>query len=89
MTMKKTKMPKLKPLTKKQKIEQAYLRKVINKVQSCHFRSEHDSGASPNAMLILNAFRREANMPWFEVKKHLACWCERCDAYHILDQHTK
>jgi len=36
---------------------------AIKAVELSHFRTENDTGANPNALMIMNAFRRQANLP--------------------------
>lgn len=46
---------------------------AIREVEKWDFRTEHDSGAHPNAMLLMNRLRRMARLP--SITKHdLPAW---------------
>lgn len=56
--------------------------KFIHEVEQAHFRTEHDSGANLNAMMIWNIVRNKAGLPPL-AKKDLRAWCDRCSKYHV------
>ena len=36
--------------------------KIINQVEEAHFRTDKDTGSNLNALLVLNAFRRQCGL---------------------------
>lgn len=60
---------------------QAKLKDIIAEIEASHFRTEHDSGAASNAMLVHNALRMKAGLPYLTVDQ-LDGWCVKCAKYH-------
>lgn len=42
-------------------------------VEAAHFRTVEDTGANPCALLVWNALRRRAGLPWLS-KEQLPAW---------------
>lgn len=64
------------------KITPISLPAAIKTVEAAHFRTEHDSGAHPHARLILNAFRRIAELPYVG-NDDLPSWDQKRKGYYM------
>lgn len=62
--------------------------KMIAEVERKHFRTEHDSGANQNAMMIWNRVRKHAGLEPLTLS-NLPAWCETCKCYHIKPHSRK
>ena len=69
-----------KPAVTKRPLDE--LVRFIDDVESRHFRTEHDTGANLNAILIWNCVREYAGMKRITVKD-LPAWCKKCKEYHV------
>lgn len=56
------------------------LLRVIEEVERVHFRTDKDTGANLNAICVMNAFRREAGLPYIS-KADLPTWDEQDEKY--------
>jgi hypothetical protein len=61
---------------------------MIAAVERDHFRTEHDSGANRNAMMIWNYVRKHAGLEPLTIAD-LPAWCETCQRYHIKPHSRK
>ena len=61
---------------------------IVTDIESSHFRTEHDTGANPNALLVWNWVRRWVGLPYID-RNSLRKYCKACDTYHYKDQHIK
>lgn len=57
------------------------LTEAIEEVRKIHFRTQSDTGAHPNAMIILNTFNRLAGLPRIK-HSELDDYCLECKKYH-------
>lgn len=55
----------------------------VKEVERHHFRTEHDTGANLNAMLVWNIVRKHVGLPPLS-KKDLPRYCVHHDTYHLL-----
>jgi len=62
-------------------------RDFVNKVQREHFRTDQDTGANPNALLIWNLVRKHAGMSPITLDD-LPTYCEMCSRYHYPPVHN-
>ena len=56
------------------------LLKVIEEVEKSHFRTNTDTGSNLNALVVMNAFRREAGLPYIG-KDDLPRWNDLEEKY--------
>lgn len=54
---------------------------MIADVEKRHFRTEHDTGANPNVLMIWNIVREYAGLPLLE-RDDLPKGCTACKSYH-------
>ncbi len=54
------------------------LHDAIAHIESRFFRTEHDSGAGGNALMIWNALRQPAGLDSVQLPE----WCDNCREYH-------
>lgn len=62
---------------------QERLIEIINEIEAAHFRTQHDTGAAPQAMLVMNCFRKAAGLPPKTISD-LPRWCESCKQYRLV-----
>lgn len=63
--------------------------KFVAGVENDHFRTEHNSGAADQALLIWNRVRTElAGLPRLR-KTDLPAWCVICEKYHVNPHQRK
>lgn len=55
---------------------------LIRNVELDHFRTIHDTGSNPNAMIVMNAFRREAGLQYITTDD-LPKWDEEKKGYYM------
>lgn len=55
----------------------------INEVEKAHFRTNQDTGANLNALLIWNLVRKHVGLPRLEVDD-LPAYCEAHETYHKI-----
>lgn len=60
---------------------QEMLRELIDRVEAAHFRTDEDTGAVENVMLIWNIVRQEAGLSRLRMAQ-LPTWCEGHKCYH-------
>lgn len=60
----------------------------INKIEASHFRTQEDTGANLNAMLIWNQVRKLAGLKRLQLDD-LASYCSECDKYHPSGKHMR
>ena len=53
----------------------------IKKVENDHFRTDQDTGAHPNALLIWNIVRQHVGLPKLSISQ-LQTFCNICNGYH-------
>lgn len=46
---------------------------IILKIEQAHFRTNHDTGANQHAMIVMNSFRGQLNLP-FITPEDLPSW---------------
>ena len=56
----------------------------IERVEKAHFRTEHDTGANHNALLIWNVVRKEAGLPPISLQD-LPAYCATHKMYHVFN----
>lgn len=56
------------------------LLRIIEEVEKVHFRTNKDTGANLNALVVMNAFRREAGLPYIGLDD-LPKWDEQEEKY--------
>lgn len=56
---------------------------LIETVEKAHFRTQEDTGANSNAILIWNCVRRFAGLPEI-FRSDLPGYCHTHDCYHII-----
>lgn len=54
--------------------------KAIREVEQAHFRTVHDTGANPTAMLVMNTFRSKFGLPNISVLD-LPAWNDKKKQY--------
>ncbi len=59
------------------------LHQFISSIEKNHFRTDRDSGANPNALMIWNLLREYAGLARLEYKD-LPSWCGLHKRYHII-----
>jgi hypothetical protein len=59
------------------------MRAFIERVEKAHFRTNEDTGANQNAMLIWNLVRAEAGLPPLDLRD-LPAYCETHKMYHVI-----
>ena len=57
---------------------------VINEIESNHFRTEHDTGANPNALFIWNLVRKSQGLPSLKLED-LKPFCVTHNKYHPIN----
>jgi hypothetical protein len=60
-------------------------KKFVKSVEEAHFRTVHDTGAHPNALMVWNIVRKHVGMPAIELKDFPA-WCETHKRYHVINK---
>lgn len=69
------------PERKVLKLDNQTLLEFIKDQEERNFRTEHDTGANPNALFIWNMVRRLAGLPDLK-RTDLPAYCEICEEYH-------
>lgn len=64
------------------------LLKLIAEVERDHFRTDCDSGAADQAMLVWNRVRQFAGLHRI-TKLDLPSWCVICESYHVTPHKRK
>lgn len=59
------------------------LLQLIADVEKAHFRTQGDTGANSNALIIWNCVRRYAGLPRLE-REHLPDYCETHFCMHVI-----
>lgn len=57
----------------------------IKRVESAHFRTNEDTGANLNAILIWNMVRRHVGLPRIDIDD-LPAYCETHEKYHVIQE---
>lgn len=58
----------------------------VQDVENRFFRTNQDTGANSNAMMIWNLVRNHFGLPRLR-KDDLPSWCPECKEYHKSDKH--
>ncbi len=59
-------------------------KEFIKKVESEHFRTEHDTGATSGTLLIWNIVRKECGLPPLKMED-LPAYCSTHNKYHKIE----
>lgn len=64
------------------------LEQAIERVMAAHFRTDSDTGAAEQAMLVMNAFRSCAGLEPMKISD-LPRYCTTCFTYHKIGEHLR